>query len=111
MKIRTFKTGATRDTSKGKAEYCKFYCPLVFKRFGEYMVKHQTQADGKMREGDNWQKGIPRDAYMESMMRHVHDLWMEHKGYESRDGAEEALCAIMFNAQGYLHETLKEKHG
>jgi hypothetical protein len=37
------------------------------------------------------------------------DLWMEHRGYPSREGIEDALCALLFNIQGYLFEVLKEQ--
>lgn len=107
--IRKFETGATRDTSVGKPDYEAFMCPLVVRRYGEYMTKHQKQSDGTLREGDNWQKGIPRNAYMKSAWRHFHDWWLEHRGYASRDGLEEALCALLFNVSGYLHEILKVK--
>ena len=112
---RTFETGATRDTDRGKPDYEGYLSPLVIERFGQYMLKHQVQSDGTMRPGDNWQKGIPLDAYMKSAWRHFMDLWMLHRqGHklslaEHRDKLEEALCALMFNAMGYLHETLKGK--
>ena len=108
-KIRQFKTGATRDTDLNKPDYEGFLSPLVIQRYGEYMSKHRVQSDGGLRDSDNWQKGIPKDAYMKSLFRHFMDLWSEHRGFEGRDGSEEALCAIMFNAMGYLHETLKER--
>jgi hypothetical protein len=39
------------------------------------------------------------------------DLWMLHRGYDSREpDIEEALCGILFNIQGYLHEVLKKKN-
>src|SRR5258708_6429337 len=102
--MREFDSGATRDKEEGKFDYEGFLSPLVLERFGEYMDKHRTQADGTQRASDNWQKGIPLDAYMKSGFRHFMDWWKEHDGYESRDGIEEALCATMFNAMGYLHE-------
>ena len=73
------------------------------------MLKHQKQADGKLRNGDNWQKGIPLVAYAKSLCRHFMDWWKEHRGFPSRDGIEEALCGIMFNTMGYLHEILKRR--
>jgi hypothetical protein len=73
------------------------------------MKKHQVQSDGVIRDSDNWQKGIPRDVYMKSLLRHTHDIWMEHRGYESREGIEDALAGTMFNAMGMLLEVLKEK--
>jgi len=105
--MREFKTGATRDTDEGKYDYEGFYNPLVVKRFGQYMDKHRKQADGKLRDSDNWQKGIPKDAYIKSAWRHFMDWWMEHRGYKSREGIEDALCALLFNVQGYLYEILK----
>lgn len=107
--MREFKTGATRDNDEGKYDYEGFYNPLIIKRFGQYMDKHRKQADGKIRDSDNWQKGIPKDAYIKSAWRHFMDWWMEHRGYKSREGIEDALCALLFNIQGYLFEILKEK--
>jgi hypothetical protein len=109
-KIRTFKTGATRDTDESKFDYEGFYSPLVMQRFAEYMNKHRKQSNGELRDSDNWQKGIPKDAYMKSAYRHFMDWWMFHRGYEGRDDMEEALCALIFNAQGYLFEILNEKY-
>lgn len=109
-KIRKFDTGATRDTDEGKYDFEGFLSPLVIKKFGEYMNKHRKQSDGSLRDSDNWQKGIPKDAYIKSAFRHFHDWWMEHRGYEGRESLEEALCALLFNVQGYLHEYLKENN-
>jgi len=61
------------------------------------------------RTSDNWQNGIPKEVYMKSGFRHFMDWWKEHRGYKSRDGVEEALCSLIFNASGYLFEILKEK--
>lgn len=108
--MRYFKTGATRDTDEGKYDYEGFLHPLVIQRFAEYMNKHRTQADGKLRDSDNWQKGIPQEAYMKSAWRHFMDWWLEHRGLKSREGAEEAICAVIFNAQGYLLELLRNKN-
>ncbi len=106
-KIRKFTTGATRDTNEGKYDYEGFFSPLVVKRFGEYMTKHRKQSDGSLRDSDNWQKGIPQEAYIKSAWRHFIDFWCEHRGIGSREGLEDALCALLFNIQGYLHEHLK----
>ena len=107
--IRTFETGATRDTNADKPDYEGFLSPTVLKRFGEYMHKHRKQSDGNLRASDNWQKGIPKQEYMKSGWRHFMDLWLEHRGLKSRDGLEDALCALLFNVMGYLYEHLKEK--
>ena len=113
--IRKFDTGATRDTDENKNDYEGFLCPLVIEEFGNYMNYHRIQSDGKIRDSDNWQKGIPKSQYMKSLWRHLHQLWKLHRGYKTIDekGKEvtipDAICAILFNAQGYLHEYLKEK--
>lgn len=104
--MRTFETGATRDSDDNKLDYEGFLSPVVLKRFAEYMHRHRTQADGQLRDSDNWQKGIPRDAYMKSLFRHFMDVWSCHRGIGSDEQLEEALCAMLFNVQGYLHEYL-----
>lgn len=109
--MRNFETGATRNSDAGRPDYEGFLSPLVIERFGEYMNSHRKQADGKIRESDNWQKGIPLAAYIKGLFRHFLHLWQRHRGYQVTDplaaaNIEEDLCAIMFNTQGYLHELL-----
>lgn len=82
--------------------------PNVLEAFGRYMHKHRLLEDGTLRPSDNWQLGIPKDAYMSSAWRHFLDWHLEHRGYKSREGLEDALCALLFNVQGYLFEVLKE---
>jgi len=115
--MREFKTGATRDDDSYKNDYEGFLSPLFLEAFGNYMTKHRKQADGKLRDSDNWQKGIPLSAYIKSLWRHFLDLWFLHRGYKRfdiKDGHKitkiEALCAIFFNTQGYAHELLKEEN-
>lgn len=108
-KIRIFKTGATRDVEDGKLDYEGFLSPVVLKRFAEYMNVHRIQKDGSIRTSDNWQKGMPKEAYMKSGLRHTMDWWLFHRGYKGRETLEDALCGVLFNAQGYLFELLKNK--
>ena len=111
--VRTFDTGATRDDDETKPDYEGYLSPLVIRCYGEYMTKHRKQADGKLRGSDNWQKGIPYSAYFKSLWRHLVAAWALHRfkrffdHHEDREDMEEALCAIIFNASGYLHEMLK----
>jgi hypothetical protein len=107
--MRNFDTGATRDTDEGKLDYEGALSPFVLQRYLQYMTEHQVQADGKTRLSDNWQKGIPRDAYMKSGFRHFMDWWTLHRTGTSFPGLEDALCALLFNVMGYLHETLQAK--
>ena len=113
--MRKFESGATRNTDVGKNDYEGFLSPLVIEEYGNYMTKHRKQADGKLRDSDNWQKGIPLSAYMKSLWRHFLDAWFIHRGYKRYDDITKeeltmkgVLCAILFNVMGYLHEILKE---
>ena len=108
-KIRKFDTGATRDTDDGKLDLEGFIHPLVLERYAQYMHKHRVRRDGSMRESDNWQKGIPKSAYMKSAWRHFFDWWKEHRGWSTVAGIEDAICALMFNAMGYLSVLLVER--
>ena len=108
--MRVFETGATRNVEDGKLDYEGFLSPLVIERYAQYMHKHQKQEDGTYRESDNWQKGIPKDVYIKSAWRHFFEWWYCHRasfGYQER--IIEALCALLFNVMGYLHEVLKEE--
>jgi hypothetical protein len=116
--MREFSTGATRDNDTTKNDYEGFLSPLVLERYGNYMTKHRKQADGQLRDSDNWQKGIPKDVYMKSMWRHFLDVWFIHRGYKRFDKQrneditlDEAICALLFNVMGYLFEILKVKEG
>jgi hypothetical protein len=112
--MRTFETGATRDTDKSKPDYDGFLSELVIPRFAEYMTKHRYQADGNIRSSDNWKKGVPKECYIKSLFRHFIDLWRSYKGitiYNNGDivSTEDLACACLFNIQGFLHEYLKQK--
>jgi len=106
---REFETGATRDTEDGKLDYEGFLSPAVLQRFAEYMHQHRRQSDGTMRDSDNWQRGMPRPVYMKSGLRHTLNWWKLHRGLAANEGIEDALCAIIFNASGYLFELLEEE--
>lgn len=109
--IRTFSTGATRSSAEGKPEYAGYLSPRFIRAYGQYMLKHQVQADGNMRDCRNWQNGIPLESYMQSMFRHFVEVWTYHellrKGQTvSPDDFIESLCALTFNAMGMCHELL-----
>lgn len=103
-------TGATRSNDADKIDPEGFLSPLVVRRYAEYLHKHRIQADGKPRESDNWQQGMPIPRYMKSAWRHFLTWWTLHRGWPVPDAdIEDAICAVIFNAQGYLHERLKAK--
>jgi hypothetical protein len=114
--LRTFASGATRNLDTNKLDYEGFLSPLVIEAFGKYMHSHRLQKDGTLRSSSNWKAGIPDEVYMKSMWRHFFDVWKLYSGYEVLSpedshsvSREEALCAVLFNVQGMLHELLKEK--
>lgn len=107
--IRRFETGATRNNDENQLDFEGFLSPAVLKAFAEYMHRNRRQADGSIRSSDNWQNGIPLDSYMKSLLRHVMDLWMIHRGLPPREDFDAAVGGILFNAMGYWHETLKSQ--
>lgn len=101
---RTFDTGAIRDTDDDKLDFSGFLSPRVIHRYAEYMHSCRKLPDGSLRSASNWQKGISYESYMSSMWRHFFEVWANHWD-DSPD--EEALCALLFNVFGYLHELLE----
>ncbi|KKM22771.1 hypothetical protein LCGC14_1621970, partial [marine sediment metagenome] len=114
-KMREFESGATRDDEEGKRDFEGFLSPLALQRYAQYMHKHRKQADGKLRDSDNWQKGIPLSVYMKSWWRHFMDTWymwrgthreefgvIELKDWDDNclDEISDLLCAALFNNMG-----------
>jgi hypothetical protein len=113
--LREFSSGATRDTAEGKYDPEGFLSPLVIDRFCAYMHKNRKQSDGTLRDSDNWQSGFGYPTLMKSTWRHFLDMWKLHRGipvYRVEKGVEvvvhmeDALCGLLFNVMGYLHEIL-----
>ena len=109
--IRTFPSGATRSNDLTRIDWVKMISVPVLLRYGEYMARNRVQADGSLRDFDNWKKGFPLDETIESMMRHMVDLMALHTDSNPirECNIEDSCCAILFNAMAYLHEYLMEK--
>ncbi len=110
---RLFETGATRDVDSSKLDYEGFISPAVLRRYAEYMHECRLRnipPGETIRASDNWQKGIPREAYMKSLIRHTIEVWEQWDGETSGGDkvSQTTLCAILFNVQGLLFEMLKE---
>jgi len=106
--MRKFNSGAFRDNDTQKLNYIGSFSPLVLRRFAQFMRDHNIKNGELQRDEGNWKKGMPKQSYFESKMRHLMDAWITHEGYEDGD-IEDQLCADIFNAQGYLHEILVNK--
>ena len=113
--MRKFESGATRSSSDNKPDYEGFLNPEVLRIYGQYMHTHRKQEDGTLRDSDNWQKGIPQDVLMKSLLRHVFDLWRMHRAgavvledWEESKVKIDQLCAILFNTQAYILGMINE---
>jgi len=110
--MRKFDSGATRDTDIDKPNYVKALSPIVIDCYVEYIGKHRKQADGSLRNWDNWKQGMPIDVYVEGEDRHHRAVWKLHQGFPAYDNhgpvtMKDSLCGVIFNAMGHLHELLK----
>lgn len=109
---------ATRDDDSGKVSYEKITPAILDYSYGQYMKAHRKQADGSLREFDNWQSGFGdtpeanAQVCLESMRRHVLDLSLLLSGVKVSEkgkeiNLEEACNSIRFNAQAILYQFIK----
>lgn len=108
MDNRHFDSGAYRNSNEGKYDIEGFNCPMCLDVFYGYMHGHRKLEDGTMRDGDNWQAGIPNRELLKSALRHMHSWRMEERGFEELDSDEnllDHLCGIIFNSFARLHDT------
>lgn len=106
--MRTFGSGAIRDSSTNKLDYEACLSPLVLRRYAEYVKSCRTQPDGKQRADDNWQKGFGLSVWMKSKWRHLVTTWRCYRDPSYGD-IEVSLCAEFFNTHGMLHEILASR--
>jgi hypothetical protein len=106
--MRHFIGGASRNTDDTKADPEGCFHPLVLREVSEYMKKHSFLPDGTRRPADNWQHGMPRAVWRKSLERHWLDVRLHDKGFSDKahESLIDALCAVIFNAQGRLLEEL-----
>lgn len=105
-KIIQYDTGATREDDSEKLDVEGFLSPLVIEAYSQYMHFNRKLPDGTLRDGSDWQNGIPYNRLMRSMWRHFKDCWLEHRLWPTKDGRVFNLCALMFNVMAYLHQVL-----
>jgi hypothetical protein len=109
--IRQFPSGATRNSASGKLDYDGSLSLSVLEAFAEYMRFNAVMPDGSLRPCDDWKRGVPVDEYRKSLWRHHVDAARALQGLSSREGVVFALCGVIFNAQGALHELLAADPG
>jgi len=106
-KMREFESGATRDDDTNKLQFAQCLSPLVLVRYAQYIREHCRIPIG-FRTCDNWKKGMPKQAYMDSLLRHIVEAWKLHE-LKDEEALQESLCGVMFNTMGFLYEILKRK--
>lgn len=110
--MRVFETGGTRNIDNDKLDFEGFLSPLVLDSYAKYMHKHRFQADGNIRDSDNWQKLFGdkhENVCIKSAWRHFFSWWKSHRGLPTEETVEESICALIFNASAYLHKLEKDK--
>ena len=87
---RTFDTGAVRDSNEGKSRP-DLISPYFTERLGFRLAE-----GAKKYEENNWKKGIPDEAFLESLERHL-------VAYKMGKTDEDHLSALAFNCMGIIH--------
>lgn len=89
-KVERFGTGAVRDITVGKPRL-ELISPIFLRRLG-YWLAHCTEPEGKYPKR-NWEKGIPMDRTMASLLRHINAY---REGATDEDHLAAAACNLMF---------------
>lgn len=98
VKIRRFPTGAIRSDNTGRERF-DWISPLALKALAEFLATTENCFAQV-----NYFKGIPEDACVESLLRHVNDFQI--------NGHKKEAVALLFNAVALVHTIcLKEIGG
>lgn len=106
-----FDTGAVRDSQEGKPDFIEIFPWLFLSRYARYMMPKQ-----KKYGAGNFKKGIPKEQYLRSAIRHWQKL-MAIEECISRgitpppelEPDEDHVSAIIFNLIGYAFECELER--
>lgn len=82
-----FKTGAVRDTAEGKCRP-ELISPIFIRRLAAHLAAGAAKYSAR-----NWEKGIPLDRSMASLLRHANE---HREGDRSEDHLAAIACNIMF---------------
>ncbi len=114
-----FETGAVRDTAAGKYRP-ELISPFLFARCGRWLLRqgarmmlsaffierlgHWLERGAAKYSARNWEKGIPMDRTMASLLRHLND-------YRAGDRSEDHLAAAACNVMFLIHTEEMVKRG
>jgi len=108
--MRQHPKGATRSNDEGKIDYAHISA-LADRVWCEYMHEHRIQEDGKLREPDNYKKGMPLKWNIKSFRGHFKDFELLLEGHKvTENGKEkdlfESILGMEFNLKGMIISTM-----
>lgn len=95
--IRLFPSGAIRSDNRGRERY-DWISPLALKELAQYLSVTENSF-----ASDNYYKGIPPEACVESMMRHLNDFRI--------NGNKKEAVGALFNALALVHTLVLQERG
>ena len=84
---KVFETGAQRDTQEGKYRP-ELISPVFVRRLGNWLALGAAKYEAR-----NWEKGLPMDRSMGSLLRHLNQY---REGERDEDHLAAAACNLMF---------------
>lgn len=104
IKITKFKSGAIRDSQKGKVDFTETISWTAFNRYARYMTSKKEKYGA-----GNFKKGIDTWSYVQSALRHI-DKYMRNTYENGTDELDQDhLAAIVFNVFGIMHNEEQKK--
>ena len=95
-KLKTFKSGATRSED-AEGERYDLISPFAMKRLAVIM------AEGAKTHGNaNWEKGVPLDATLNHLERHL-QMWKMEKKSGKKLGKDDHMAKVAWGAFAILH--------
>jgi len=95
-KLKTFKSGATRSEDAEKERY-DLISPFAMKRLA-VVYAEGAETHG----GANWEKGVPLDATLNHLERHL-QMWKMEKKSGKKLGEDDHMAKVAWGAFAILH--------